>query len=224
MIMSSYVLKSANSFDDILEKSSATQIHPIAKYVLAITLGATVTLALFVTMYNLVKNDAVPVEVTPSPPMPRLNQEPPVLDPIFENPEAPVKPVYEQKPETIDDPEPIDTSVINTKPEIPTVFEPGEKFKPSIENNNVLPMVRVNPVYPQSLASRGVEGFVDVVFDVTETGSTQNIEVIYAEPERVFNSAVIRAVSRWKYKPKMEDGVAVKMQGVRERIRFNLAK
>lgn len=216
MIMSSYAIN--------FGESAAIQIHPIMKHLLAIVLGATVTLGLFFTMYNLIKNDAVPVEAPPTKVMPQLKQTPPDLTPIFEEFDAPVKPVYEQKPETIDDPEPIDTSVINMKPVIPTVFELGNKIKPVIENNNVLPMVRVNPVYPQSLAARGIEGFVDVVFDVTETGSTQNIEVVYAEPERVFNSAVIKAVSRWKYRPKMEDGVAVKMQGVRERIRFNLAK
>ena len=93
-----------------------------------------------------------------------------------------------------------------------------------MQNNTIMPMVRVNPIYPQPAAAKGIEGFVDVIFDVSETGSTQNIEVVYAEPERIFNSAVVKAVSRWKYKPKMEDGVAVRMTGVRERIRFNLEK
>ena len=53
MIMSSYAM----SFSE----SPAIQIHPIMKHLLAIVLGATVTLGLFVTMYNLIKNDAVPV-------------------------------------------------------------------------------------------------------------------------------------------------------------------
>ena len=216
MIMSSYAM----SFSE----SPAIQIHPIMKHLLAIVLGATVTLGLFVTMYNLIKNDAVPVEKDPTPVMPSLSYKPPVIDTDHTLPEPPIKPKIEIQPPVERNMEPITTKIIKVIPTIPVITDPNKGVMPVIENNNVLPMVRVNPVYPQSLASRGIEGFVDVVFDVTETGSTQNIEVVYAEPERGFNTAVIRAVSRWRYKPKMQDGVAVKMQGVRERIRFNLAK
>jgi periplasmic protein TonB len=224
IIMSSYALKSANSFDDILEKSSATQIHPIVKHVLAITLGATVTLALFVTMYNLIKNDAMPVEAPPTKPMPQLSYKPPKIQTDHNLPEPPVKPEIQVQPSVENRLDPITTEVLKVVPVIPVIVDPNKGKILVIENNNVLPMVRVNPVYPQVAASKGIEGFVDVIFDVTETGSTQNVQVVYAEPERIFNAAVIRAVSRWKYKPKMEDGVAVRMQGVRDRIRFKLDK
>lgn len=214
MIMSSYAV--------IFEQNPVIEIHPVVKNVLAILLGATMTVGLLIVMCNLIKNDAMPREVPPAKPIPSLNYDPPIIKTIFENPQAPVKPVYEPKPIIERNPEPIKTGVLNTKPILSTVTEIKEKFIPVIDSSHILPMVKVNPNYPQAAATRGIEGFVDVMFDVTETGSTQNIEVVYAEPENIFNSAVIKAVSRWKYKAKMEDGVAVKVFGVRERIRFNL--
>jgi protein TonB len=213
-IMSSYALD--------FEQNTAMQIHPIVKHLLAVILGLSVTLGLFVTMYSLIKNEAIPVEASPTKSIPSLRFENPEITNIFENPEAPIKPILEPLPTEVIAPDPIQITRENIIPTGPQFQNVKEKFIPVIENNHILPMVRVNPTYPHVAAAKGIEGFVDIIFDVTETGSTQNIQVVYAEPERVFNSAVIKAVSRWKYKAKMQDGVPVKVVGVRERIRFNL--
>lgn len=218
--MSSYTITFENGF----EKSPAIVLHPFMKHILAIILGVSMTLGLFVTMYTMIKNEAEPVEAPPTVPMPNLKYDPPIIEIDHSIPAPPIKPEIQPQPPVENRLEPITTEIIKVIPTIPVIVDSNKGKMLVIENNNVMPMVRVNPVYPQVAASKGIEGFVDVIFDVTETGSTQNVQIVYAEPERIFNAAVIRAVSRWKYKPKMEDGVAVRMQGVRDRVRFKLDK
>ena len=43
-----------------------------------------------------------------------------------------------------------------------------------------------------------------------------------AEPSNIFNRAMLRAIRKWKYKPKIVDGVAVARAGVRVRQNFEL--
>lgn len=78
------------------------------------------------------------------------------------------------------------------------------------------PIVRVPPQYPQSAASRGIEGWCLVEFTVTEDGSVVNPVIIDSEPPGTWDNAVKRAVVRWKYNPRIEDGkpVAFKVQTV----------
>jgi protein TonB len=88
---------------------------------------------------------------------------------------------------------------------------------------DVVPVVRVNPQYPPRAAEKGVEGWVELVFSVSTSGSVQDAEVIGAEPANVFNRAALRAVRRWKYNPKIEEGKPVERHGVRVRLAFRLA-
>ncbi|MBQ46429.1 MAG: hypothetical protein CMP10_02865 [Zetaproteobacteria bacterium] len=72
-----------------------------------------------------------------------------------------------------------------------------------------MPIVRIEPQYPRKAAMRGIEGFVTVNFLVTESGSISEIKIVNAKPPRIFNRAAKKAVSRWKYKPKLMDGKPV---------------
>lgn len=95
----------------------------------------------------------------------------------------------------------------------------------NFENNNdrrATPMVRIPPQYPQSQISRGQEGWVLVEFTITPTGTTANAVVIDAEPKNVFDRAVLRAIKRWKYQPKVVGGKAVAQHNMREVFRFEL--
>lgn len=85
-----------------------------------------------------------------------------------------------------------------------------------------LPIIKVAPMYPRSAAQRGIQGFVVLEFTVTELGTVQDPQVINAEPEGVFNRAAIDAALKFKYKPKIVDGKAVAVPGVRNIIRFEL--
>ena len=46
--------------------------------------------------------------------------------------------------------------------------------------------------------------------------------VIEAEPEGVFDNAAIRAVSRWRFKPRIENGKAVAVRA-EQMVTFKLA-
>jgi len=85
-----------------------------------------------------------------------------------------------------------------------------------------LPIVRVEPIYPTRAASRGIEGYVIVEFTVTSNGSVIDPVVVEAEPSTIFNSAAERAVTKWKYKPRVVDGTPVDVPGVRTMLTFRL--
>ena len=69
---------------------------------------------------------------------------------------------------------------------------------------------------------RGIEGWVELMFAITETGAVADIVVTASHPGTIFNSAAVKAVSRWKYNPKIENGAAVVRSGVRQRLKFEL--
>jgi periplasmic protein TonB len=85
-----------------------------------------------------------------------------------------------------------------------------------------LPIIKVAPIYPRSAAQRGIQGFVVLEFTVTELGTVIDPQVINAEPEGIFNRAAMDAALKFKYKPKIVDGKAVAVTGVRNIIRFEL--
>lgn len=92
-----------------------------------------------------------------------------------------------------------------------------------------LPIVKVAPEYPSNAASRGIEGFCTVEFTVTVNGSTKDVVAIDCttkdgRPTTVFNRASIRAAQRFKYRPKVVDGVPIEVPGVRNRFVYELAK
>lgn len=92
-----------------------------------------------------------------------------------------------------------------------------------------LPIVKVAPEYPSNAASRGIEGFCTVEFTVTVNGSTKDVVAIDCttkdgKPTTVFNRASIRAAQRFKYRPKVVDGVPIEVPGVRNRFVYELAK
>jgi periplasmic protein TonB len=91
-------------------------------------------------------------------------------------------------------------------------------------DRDVIPLVRIEPDYPPRAASRGIEGYVVVQFTITPAGTIKDPKVVEAQPEGIFDSAAIKAVSKWKYNPKIEEGVAVERRGVQIRLAFKLEK
>ncbi len=85
-----------------------------------------------------------------------------------------------------------------------------------------LPIVKVAPIYPRRAQSRGIEGFVLLEFTVTTTGGVRDPSVIDAKPPGVFDRAAINAALKFKYKPKVVNGEAIEVAGVRNLITFQL--
>lgn len=87
-----------------------------------------------------------------------------------------------------------------------------------------IPLVRIEPDYPPRAMARGIEGWTLVHFTITAAGTVRDAVVVDADPPDVFNAAAIKAVERWKYNPKVEDGVALEHRGVQVRLTFKLER
>ncbi len=85
------------------------------------------------------------------------------------------------------------------------------------------PVRQVEPVYPLVARYRGLEGFVEVEFDVTAAGSVENARVVESS-HAIFEAAALRAVERSLYRPRIVDGEALPMRGLRKRIRFQMER
>jgi len=94
----------------------------------------------------------------------------------------------------------------------------------SLDSNDgdYLPIVKVAPIYPRRAQSRGIEGFVIVEFVVTKNGSVRDPKVIQAQPADIFNRAAVAATLKFKYKPRVVDGVAMEVAGVQNKISFEI--
>lgn len=88
-------------------------------------------------------------------------------------------------------------------------------------NAELIPLVRIAPRYPRKAAMAGTEGWVKLSFTVTKDGSVKDVEVLEAEPKRVFDRAAKQAILKWKFKPKVVDGQPVERQAV-QTIDFKL--
>jgi periplasmic protein TonB len=91
-------------------------------------------------------------------------------------------------------------------------------------DRDVIPLVRIEPEYPPRASARGVEGYAVVQFTITPVGTVKDPIVVDADPKGIFDAAAVKAVGRWKYNPKVENGVAVERRGVQVRLSFKLEK
>jgi protein TonB len=116
----------------------------------------------------------------------------------------------------------VDANVVSLAPTIDTAGAMTGLSMTAGADRDVVPLVRINPDYPQRALSRGLEGWVQVQFTISETGAVIDPIVIDSSPKGIFDDAAIKAVSRWRYNPKIEGAVAVQRVGVQTIIRFNL--
>jgi protein TonB len=89
-------------------------------------------------------------------------------------------------------------------------------------DRDAVPLVRVEPQYPMRAEQRGIEGWVEMMFTITAAGTVKDVVVTASHPGTVFDRAATRAVQKWKYSPKVEDGVPVERRGIRQRLKFQL--
>ena len=97
--------------------------------------------------------------------------------------------------------------------------EIGRSTGYGIQEGDYLPLVKVAPIYPRRAASRGLEGWVMLRFTVTASGSVKDVVVIESS-DPIFEKAAVQAAMKFKYKPRVVDGIAVEVPGVINRISF----
>ena len=89
--------------------------------------------------------------------------------------------------------------------------------------DNVVPLVQVDPDYPPRAKQQGIEGWVEVGFQITPVGTVDNAVVLRSDPPYVFDRAAIQAIRKWRYNPKVVDGKAVSRRKV-TRFTFDLGR
>lgn len=184
------------------------------------------TLALLYAMHLLVHREIPDLAEEPRTKIPNVTAEFPDKIDTFEEEPVPTKPEIIEQPPILEVEEPIitkvDPEIINTRPaktEIRVKEIPGVNL-----GGQPMPIVRINPHYPAAAVTKGLEGYVDVIFDITPIGTTANIRVIGYSPSKVFNSSVIKAVRGWKYRPAADEAGAKTTLDVKERITFVMEK
>jgi protein TonB len=88
-------------------------------------------------------------------------------------------------------------------------------------DGDFLPIVKVAPIYPRRAQTRGLEGQCLIEFTVTSTGATKDAFAVECTSS-LFKKASINAALKFKYKPRVEDGVAMDVPGVQHIITFKL--
>lgn len=199
-------------------------MNQIAKMFGIIPSALVVTLCLLYGMYLLVHKD-YPMIVPKKPPViPEIFMMDTKIVPILET-QPPARPVEQVAPPPMHKVDPVEIEIVGD----PNFNERIITVKPPIHGSlglggQMVPFIKIAPQYPTTAATKGIEGYVDIMFDVTELGSTDNIRIIGYVPSTVFNKSVIKAVKGWKYKPNEVDGVAVRTFDVKDRIRFAMEK
>ncbi len=198
----------------------------LGRYVTSIVVGAVVTVSLLFVMQLLI----VTGKQALTDPRERhklefvrvkRNENLNVEDIIPEKPPKPPETPPETPPQDMDNVNP-DAPTINIAP--PTVQAGTDIGGPggmNIAEGDYLPIVRVAPVYPARALSRGLEGFVDLSFTVTSAGTVKD-PIVLQSTSSLFERAATRAVLKFKYKPRVVDGVPVEVPGVKTRISFQL--
>jgi TonB family protein len=115
---------------------------------------------------------------------------------------------------------PADVSSLRT--ELAATRKLDEAAAETLPENTLNRIVHRSASYPPRAQERGIEGWVEVEFTVAADGTTRDPVVTAAEPEGVFEAAVLEAIAAWRYEPRVVAGRPVD-QRVVARIRFQMA-
>lgn len=195
----------------------------VLRFSLAFAFGAALSLALFWVMWSLI---SVPVDQVAMKQATRVE-----FTRMRQDTEAQKKQQEKVKP---DEPPPVPEvpqmdfakgSVENNVTRItPTVDASGAMSKMKMtagSDRDIIPLVRINPDYPPRALSRGLQGWVVVQFTITATGTVKDPKVVDSS-NSIFDDAALKAIARWRYNPKVEEGVAVERIGVQTKLVFQL--
>jgi len=90
-------------------------------------------------------------------------------------------------------------------------------------STSVIPLVRIPPIYPRRAANRRIQGWVKIEFTITTEGLVKDPVVVQSMPNNIFNSAALKAIKRWKFKPHIIAGEAYEQRAA-QTLEFKLAR
>lgn len=88
--------------------------------------------------------------------------------------------------------------------------------------SEVTPLVRIEPQYPRKAAMQKIEGWVTLQFNITPAGTVSDVQILDSKPPRIFDRAAIKALRKWKYRPKIENGKPVEQKNLKVQLKFTL--
>lgn len=202
------------------------------RYLISVILAAVVTIAAFYMMHKLISGATGDREDLEDPPGIRFG--PVDIEPEIERRQR-RKPEPPPPPDTPPPPPDMQISEVQqVRQQLPRLELPnlnlGVGAGPPVLGNigidrtaegDIVPLVRINPQYPRDALMNQIEGFVTIEFTITETGTVRDPQVIESRPPRVFDREALRAILRWKFKPRVIDGVATERRAV-QTLEFNL--
>lgn len=100
-------------------------------------------------------------------------------------------------------------------------FGQAEQYREGQGDGDATPVFVVEPEWPREAQIEGIEGYVRVQFTIREDGSVADPEILESEPRRVFDRAALRAIERWRFRPRVVDGRPVEREAT-QTIEFNL--
>ena len=198
----------------------------IGRYAFSVVIGTVVTLSLLFVMHLLIASgktaltkprDRAKLEFVRVKRNESLNVE----DFTPEKPPKPPETPPETPPQDMDNMDPNAPTINIAPPTVATNMDIGGPGGMNIAEGDYLPIVRVAPVYPARALSRGLEGYVDLSFTVTMAGTVLDPVILFSTSS-LFERAATRAVLKFKYKPRVVDGVPVDVPNVKTRISFQI--
>jgi protein TonB len=198
----------------------------IGRYIFSIVTGTLVTLSLLFIMHLLIEfgesaiteeKERHTLEFVRIKRNENLNTE----DITPEKPPKPPEVPPEIPPQDMDSVDPNAPTINIPPPTVAANVDIGGPGGMNIAEGDYLPIVRVAPVYPARALSRGIEGYVDMSFTVTASGTVKD-PIVQFSTSSLFDRAATRAVLKFKYKPRVVDGQPVEVSGVKTRITFKI--
>ena len=197
----------------------------IARLIPASFLSIVVTLGLLLLMHVLIQANIKGPENVPAYRIPEIVM-----------PDREIKTEYDtSKPDRPDD-------VVDTPPDIPEPdFETPNATTDSINirpnfdqkieiqgmgmggSGEMIPLTVIQPDYPRRAAQKGTQGYCTVEFTVSAAGTPKDVFIADC-PDKIFESASLKAANKIKYKPRVVDGQPVDVPGVQYRFLFQMAE
>ena len=201
----------------------------MVRLIASMILGVVITVGLFVIMAELIASGAkskdevrenIIVEINTTPPESKAQQRNRVPPPP---PPPPKQPPKAQPPEP--EPQIADNGGFNfNMPSVDVGNTSAGLSGPGAlaRDGDATPIFRQEPKFPTKAARDGIEGWVQLKFDINELGNVENVTVIDAQPKRVFDREAKKALSKWRYNPQVVDGKALKQIGLTVQLDFSL--
>ena len=215
----------------ILQKLSPNQADGIKRAVFGLVFGGLVTLGLLWTMQNLIERADRTLEEGRAGHLldfVRLKRSETInrRQPKPKKPPTPDKPPPQPPTPRLDNLDPTAEKIaISAAPVSTDIDLSGSGFSLGIGEGDYLPIVKVAPIYPQRALARGVEGFCVVEYTVTKLGTIREPRVIESQcTSSLFHRASMQAALKFKYKPRIMDGEAIDVPGVRNQFTYEITQ